>query len=283
MDPRRAAVLQQLVDEIEKPKNFHVKVAAGQTFEQAFGELLGWYRTRRRQLPPTFAFIDPFGWTGVPFALVSEILHSNNSEVFINFMYEEINRFLGQGHQPDNFDKFFGTTAWRDGLRLSSPRERNGFLHDLYLRQLREAAGARFVRSFRMANSTGVTDYYLFYATNELLGLKKMKAAMWKSDPGGEFTYSDATDATQLVLFGAEPRFDVLEMELCRRFRGSTVTVGDVESFVVAETAFRETHYKRVLKALEAMEPPRIRVLNPPAGRKRGTFASLGLQLLFLG
>jgi hypothetical protein len=29
------------------------------------------------------------------------------------------------------------------------------------------------------------------------------------------------------------------------------VSVGDIEKFVVVETAFRETHYKSILKALE--------------------------------
>jgi hypothetical protein len=46
-----------------------------------------------------------------------------------------------------------------------------------------------------------VTDYYLFYATNELLGLEKMKEAMWKADESGEFRFSDATDPNQLVIF----------------------------------------------------------------------------------
>jgi hypothetical protein len=36
-----------------------------------------------------------------------------------------------------------------------------------------------------MSNSRDVTDYFLFYATNELLGLKKMKEAMWKVDESG--------------------------------------------------------------------------------------------------
>src|SRR5579859_472831 len=69
----------------------------------------------------------------------------------------------------------------------------------LYLRQLH--TGAAYVRSFEMSNARDVTDYYLFYATNELLGLKKMKEAMWKTDESGEFRFSDATDPNQLVLF----------------------------------------------------------------------------------
>ena len=39
-----------------------------------------------------------------------------------------------------------------------------------------------------MRNAAGITDYYLFYAANSPLGLKKMKEAMWKVDVSGEFT-----------------------------------------------------------------------------------------------
>ena len=138
----------------------------------------------------------------------------------VNFMYEEINRFLGHPDQEENFDTFFGTHEWREGVGLAGPQARNRFLHDLYGRQLRDAAGAKYVRSFEMRNERDVVDYYLFYATNNILGLKKMKEAMWRVDQGGEFRFSDATDPNQAVLFGNEPRFDLLQRQLLAHFRG---------------------------------------------------------------
>jgi hypothetical protein len=162
-----------------------------------------------------------------------------------------------------------------------SPADRNRFLHDLYLRQLREAAGARYVRSFQMRNAAGLTDYYLFYATNSVLGLKKMKEAMWKADASCEFSFSDATDPRQTVLFEAAPRFDVLERQIRTRFGGAEATVGEVETFVVSDTPFRETHYKRVLKAMESANPPYLHILGPAAGRQRGTYPDPALKLRF--
>ena len=38
-----------------------------------------------------------------------------------------------------------------------------------------------------MRNERDVVDYYLFYATNNILGLKRMKEAMWRVDEAGEF------------------------------------------------------------------------------------------------
>ena len=90
-----------------------------------------------RQRSPTFAFIDPFGWAGVPFEVVQCILGQPRCEVFVTFMYEEINRFLAHPDQPPNFDQFFGTRQWRQGLQLRSASDRNRFLHDLYLGQLK--------------------------------------------------------------------------------------------------------------------------------------------------
>ena len=127
-----------------------------------------------------------------------------------------------------------------------------------------------------------MTDYYLFYATNHLLGLKKMKESMWKVDPSGEFTFSDATDPRQLVLFGKEPQYGILRDQIVSRYQGKETTVGNIEEFVVAETAFRETHYKtQVLKPMENAAPPLLTVIDPPPNRRFGTYSDPALKVRF--
>lgn len=278
----RATFLQQLVGELALPARFEVEIAGGKTFEDAFGDFQRKHTDRSGRLPPTFAFIDPFGWKGVPFSVVQGVLGQPSCEVLLTFMYEEINRFIGHSDQAANFDSFFGTTGWRDGIKLASSTDRNRFLHDLYLRQLKNSTNAKYVRSFKMRNASGSVDYYLFYATGSQIGLKKMKEAMWKVDQSGDFTFSDATDPNQLVLFGSAPRSDLLRQQISSQFAGREVTVGDVEEFVLAETAFRDTHYKQqVLKPMELAAPPGLEVANAPAGRRRGTYASPHLRLKF--
>ena len=278
----RGEVLEQIVDEIDFPKNFHVTVAKGETFETACSDLLSSYKSKACSLPPTFAFIDPFGWTGAPFWIVREIMANRSCEILVTFMYEEINRFVGHPDQEKNFDAFFGTTEWRSGVELAEPRARNRFLHDLYARQLREAAGVQYVRSFEMKNDRDVTDYYLFFGTNNLLGLAKMKEAMWKVDKYGEFTFSDATDPNQFVLFTKEPQYDLLRKQIVARFGGQQATIGEIEQFVLADTAFRETHYKRqILSVMELADPPLLTVLHAPPGRKRGTYGDKTIRIQF--
>jgi three-Cys-motif partner protein len=279
----RADHLQRLVDALPLPPNVVVQVEGGRRFEPAFEDFRRRHLENAGRLPPTFAFIDPFGWTRAPFSIVQDILRQPKCEVLVTFMYEEINRFIGHPDQTANFDAFFGSCDWRDGIGLAGSRERNRFLHDLYLRQLKGAAGAKYVRSFQMCNKSGVTDYYLFYATGSLTGLKKMKEAMWAVDPSGEFTFSDATNPRQMVLFSGAPRYEDLRRQIMTRFADRVATVAEIEEFVLAETAFCHTHYKKqVLKPLELADPSRIEVLNAPPGRPRGTFASPDLRIRFL-
>lgn len=281
-DEDRARALEAIVGTFNLPDNIQVEVIGGKTFEASFRKLLNSYKTKGVRLPPTFAFIDPFGWSGVPFSIVRGIMGYHSCEVLVTFMYEEINRFIAHSDQGENFDAFFGTPNWREGVDLLDPRRRNRFLHDLYLRQLRGEAGAKYVRSFEMRNEKDVVDYYLFYATNNILGLQKMKEAMWKVDETGEFRFSDATDPNQLMLFEGEPDFDTLRHQVFDRFRGHVVSVKDIEEFVLAETAFRETHYKlKVLRPLELSDPPIIEPVNPPPGRRLGTYADGSLKLRF--
>lgn len=277
-DSERARALKGVIDGIVRPDNFRVKVADGETFEAEVSRLLDFYRAKKKQLPPTFCFVDPFGWKGAPFSLVSEILKNPSCEVLVNFMYDEINRFLGHADQPDNFDVFFGTPSWRECLR-SPAFHRNRCLHDLYTAQL-HAAGATYVRSFEMRNDAGVTDYYLFYATKNIRGLQKMKEAMWKVDSTGEFKFSDATDPNQLVMF-SEPNFELLKDQLQVQFAGREATVREIEDFVLTKTAFRETHYKKVLTKLENSAPPTLIPIDPKPGRRRGTYGDPSMRVRF--
>jgi three-Cys-motif partner protein len=278
-DDARADHLRKQVALRALPANFSVIVEGGITFEAAFEKRYSEF-VRNGRLMPTFAFIDPFGWTGAPFSLVKNILAHRSCEVFVNFMYEEINRFIGHPDQVTNFNSFFGTDAWKRCVDLTDPRMRNRCLHDLYLQKLHTTAGAAYVRSFEMSNARDVTDYYLFYATNELLGLKKMKEAMWKTDESGEFCFFDATDSQQLVLFEKAPNLPALRTRLLAEFSGKEVSVADIEKFVLVETAFRETHYKGILKALEKDEGL-LKVINAAHGRRAGTFGDHGMVVRF--
>lgn len=117
-DPARADHLREQVARRPLPPNFNVVVEGDTTFEQAFDKSQAEFM-RSGRLMPAFAFINPFGWTGAPFSLIKRILAQRNCEVFINFMFEEINRFIGHPDQVENFNGFL-----RHG-RLENVHRRN--------------------------------------------------------------------------------------------------------------------------------------------------------------
>jgi three-Cys-motif partner protein len=146
----RARLLESALNSIEKPDKFHIGVAVGKTFEEATRDVLDFYEQNPRRASPTFAFIDPFGWTGIPFGLVRKILSFPHCEVLVNLMYEEINRFLSHPDQQAQFDMLFGTSAWREISSITGKTERRHRVRSLYQAQLGTAA--KYVRSFEMRN-----------------------------------------------------------------------------------------------------------------------------------
>lgn len=279
LDKRRAEHLETEIAELTVPSNVTTYIHAGRSFQDTFPEVWRQYEPKSgRSRPPTFVFIDPFGFK-IPFSHVAAVLREPSCEVLVNFMFEEINRFLAQEQQPDNFDDLFGCGDWRQGIGIREPAHRIKFLHDLYARQLSQAAGADFVRSFAMRNERNTMDYFLFFATNNELGLRKMKEAMWRVDESGAYTFSDATNPDQSVLFTPEPDRQLLSRLIFKRFAEQEVMVKDIERFVVRETAYRETHYKKVLRELE--KSGRITAIDPPPKRRPGYFPDENMKLRF--
>ena len=278
---QRAQHLARLLSTRPRPSHFHVDVGSDRPFDNVMTEYLDRLESSP-VAPPIFVFIDPFGWKGFPMETVGRILALPRAEVFINFMYEEINRFIAVPGQNSNFDSLFGCHDWVDVISEPDPRVRNQRLWSLYDSQLRSVGGASYVRSFEMRNGNNLVDYYLFYCTGHLKGLEKMKEAMWKVDPSGHFQFSDATDPAQLTLFGKEPDLAALRQVLVDRFLGSQVRYFVVRDFVLAETPYTESHCKRVLKEMELSPYPSLRVFGVSPGRRRGDFAESDALLEFI-
>jgi three-Cys-motif partner protein len=206
------------------------------------------------KLAPSFFFVDPFGFKGVPFNLIREILSIPRTEVFITFMYRDIGRFLSSGNIEEIFDELFGTRDWRAVLKRNlEGSEREHALRDLYITQLREQAGVKFVFPFRvcMAERTQ-TLYYLIHATNNFRGLFLMKGIMYNQGAGGTFAYLGPEDYIakhQTILFADD--IPSLKKFLFQRFKRETLSYEDIEERTYLETCFIDKHYRETLKELE--------------------------------
>ena len=245
--PDRINHLAHELSSIPIPTNFTVRTVAGD-FEKELRQLLDKLDKQGLQIAPTFAFVDPFGFKGLPFDLIQRLLKNPRTEVFVNIMADSINRFLDH---PDaqirqHIIELFGTAK---ALEIASGSEdRIPALRLLYQQQLTQCA--KYVRYFEMRDVHNRTVYYLFFASNNSLGHLRMKEAFWKVDTSTGFLFSDATNPDQLVLFEYDET-PTLAKELQARFVGQSLPVGQVQRFVVDETAFLPSHMKAALRLLE--------------------------------
>lgn len=226
-------------------------------FDQHANSMLQQLQEQKKRLAPTFAFVDPFGYSGLPMDVLADLLAYPKTEVFVNFMVGHVQRFIERDGQENAMRNLFGIDV-RDILADFQGDDRVEHLRRVYARQLKERAGFDYVQSFAMKNRTGNVGYYLFHGTRHRLGVKLMKAAMWKVDPGGGYTFSDRTAGHDL-LFSLEPDLRPLSEAILRRFAGEQdVAIEDIEWYTILDTPYRETHVRKALKPLE--EQNRIRV-----------------------
>lgn len=97
----------------------------------------------------------------------------------------------------------------------------------------------------------------------------KMKEAMWKVDPDGDFRFSDATNPNQLVLFEADttpPLVGELRKEFCGK---GQVTGFTVRAFVENKTAYLKKHMTAALKQEEDASRIRVDALKADGKKRR--------------
>lgn len=283
-DKSRADALREELKRVSLPSWVSCNVFDGE-FAPLLSSILDKFQAEGSQLAPTFAFIDPFGFAGVPMGLIARIATNAKCECFITFMYEEINRFLSVPSVAEHYDALFGTSKWREIVDETDSGRRRDRIADLYRKQLETVAGFKYVREFQMVNRGNRTKYFLYFGTKSEKGLSLMKAAMWKADPGGGEIFSDRTNENQVVLFEPSPDFGRLGSMLAQRFRGQgPIDISEIEKYVLIETPFSETMHlrKRTLGQMEKSGPKLIDVYRPKGHVNRAGSYPPGTKIKFV-
>ncbi len=269
LDERKDRIdqLKEEIDLLDIPKNFKIYPLHGK-----FEEIEKIPNDLKLISVPTFVFIDPFGFSGLPFRLVQKFLENEKTEVFVNVMINAINRFLSHPKDSvrESIKDLYGTDEVLEIPKVSLDRDRD--LRLLYQQQLRKSA--KFVRYFEMRDRKNQLIYCLFFASNHHLGFLKMKEAFWRVDKQTGFCFSDATDPDQLILF-EKGDISPLISDISNEFYQKRVLVQEVKDYVEKETMFLEKHMKEALKQLENQRL--IDVENFKANgkkRRKGTFPS---------
>lgn len=231
------------------------------------------------QLAPTLAFIDPFGWSGVPLSVIAKLLSSDKCEVLFNFMYDSVNRFVADTRPAiaSHFAQLFGIDddEHHNAGRLEGD-DRKTFLRELYIRQLKTVGNFKYVRAFEFSDiGRGRTAYFLMYGTRSIKGLEVIKDAMWNIDPvtGVRFT---GLAGDQMMLFDPKPDLGPLRRALLSQFKERTAHVELVRRYVLEQTDYKKSHCTQALRELEDQE-----LIRCTQRRRRRTYP-VGTLITFL-
>jgi three-Cys-motif partner protein len=111
VEPLRVDYLNKQLSQVALPPNVQVAVHQGE-FDQVMGRILDAIPDTHG-LAPTFAFIDPFGYTGHSLTLSSRILQFKRCEVLIYVPLPFIARFIEDSSIDAALDNLFGDSSWK--------------------------------------------------------------------------------------------------------------------------------------------------------------------------
>lgn len=242
-------------------------------FDATMTTLLDGIERDMKSLAPCFLMVDPFGVSDTPMSIIQRVLRHPKSEVYISFMYEAINRFKTTPEFAPHLDALFGCPDWRNGVDIEHPDQKKAFFFSLYRNQLKEA-GATQVLHFELYEGNRLV-YAIFFGTKHELGCDRMKQAIWRVVPFGDYAFRGTRSGQLgLELSAADPAG--LAEELSDRFSGGDwITVEDATAFVQSDvTDYHSGHLKKALVHLEdsgviEVDPrSRKRVRTFPAGTR---------------
>lgn len=264
--PEFAVNLREVISSGSWPPQIKWEVEEG-TFEEKVGGILNEMKNQRQPLAPTFAFIDPFGATGVPFQVISEILSHRRCEVLLNLDSDGIGRLLSAQEfekNQANLSSLFGDESWTElNPRLAMARLSAAVLA-LYKRRLRTIPNVKYVFAFAMNSSEGQLNYHLVFASQHPLGLEKMKEAMKAVDQTGSYSFSDDSVGQELLPFD----FDSPAV-FAKKMQGALGEAwrpyAEYRDYALNETPFANP--KSMLEHLKAQGKVHVNWIGPAAKR----------------
>ena len=260
------AVLKRIENTI--PRNCTYEVI-NSTFDETLNEVLDSIESQNRLLAPSFVMIDPFGVSGTPMKTVGRILANPKSEVYISFMYRDINRFLEHPNFEPHLNELFGFAEWKRARKITDPTEKRLFLYDLYKDQLR-SHGASYVLHFELYEENRLV-YTIFFGTQNLEGCDKMKQAIWKVAPFGNYKFQSGQ--REQLTFGTDfIDFGLLQKSLADAFGyDNWLEIETLENFMKSDkTQFNSNHLKT--NTLKPMESKRQLEVRQDTRKRSGTY-----------
>lgn len=218
------------------------------------------------RLAPSFFFVDPFGFGGVPFTEIKYIMSLPKTEVFFSFMVRDVNRFLDSSKHRISIEELFGINNVSNLLKTKySNLTIEQTLLKLYRDQLHHEANVRYTLPYQISADEKIqTTYYLIHATNHPLGCSLMKGVMYGSGTEGRFGYLGPAEGQMNLEFYSDS--SNLKKFLLDRFRGQTIPFENILQQTCMETFYIEKHYRKAIRELYNDNKVKIQGMGPRGG-----------------
>lgn len=215
-------------------------------------EIIRFLDKKKDRLPPTFCFVDPFGFDA-PLYIIKRLMAIPKTEVFFTFMSRDINRFISSEKHANSMKELFGTEDYLDNITSSKDSYINEkSILDYFKFQLRNEANVKYTMPFMVKMpDKDQTVYYLIHATNSFDGFKIMKDIMSSRSSGEVFGYLGPKDGqTSLGNFS----LDQLKNYLLHTYKGKRIPFNRLitQSYPDEEVIqYVEKNYRKILKEME--------------------------------
>lgn len=214
----------------------------------------------QRQLPPSFTFIDPFGYKGLSRQLIKSVSRDWGCDCVFFFNYSRINAAITNLTLEDNVKLLFGSDrvdCLRAKLPNLNPLLRQATILEALVATIKELQPVTtHVLPFVFKSSAADrTSHMLIFVSKHFKGYSIMKDIMAKESSSAEqgvpsFTYSSADASTPLLLPFTRPLSD-LRASLLHQFAGVERTLEQIYEAHSPGTPFVKQNYRDVLKQLE--------------------------------
>jgi three-Cys-motif partner protein len=276
--------LQAEVDDLDL-KGATVDVIHG-SYVATFPRVVLWLADHYRRPLPSFVFVDPRGYKGNPFGHVQLLKRAlpEKSETLMYVPASWMARFAKTGITAGALDDFYSGRDWEEAVAAEDTRRgASEALAGVFYEVMKSEF--EWVTRFNV-DPLHRNDYYLFFGTDSLHGLREMKRAQWKVDPVGGRAYeqSAARAIGQGELFPIEdvtelPPEESLPALLRAHFGTEPFTIEQAEFYTLTETRYLDEGHLRQWALIPLQDADQL-VITETTRRRRIDFPK-GTRLRF--
>lgn len=240
-----------------RPSNVTYEVECG-AFEDKISPMIsdtgGWGS-------PSFFFADPFGYSSIPYEIITDLGTQTRSEVLVNLMAKDLVQWQGDSSKDSTFATLFGTENWREELRGFTANQWDDDEVEYYCHRLREGGVRNTIAYLVTEKDSKRMKYYLVHGSGHPDALELMREAM-DNCGSGEYAYAPkradlSKSQSGLNRWMGQSREEKFQEYLMTNFEYMDITFDDIVAEVIQEneyTAYNRSDIKRLLKELRSEE-----------------------------